>query len=139
MKKIIILIIIFFLQSNLCKSQIYDTVHFYDTSSFYNLTKDYIRYFKDEGFYHSIINITDTNKVFMLCADTSFKKGNLEFSIYRNTEDSTQNTATVKNRIPYCFWLFGYSVRKNMWTEYYLDENKQKLSKNIFVILSTSY
>ena len=81
----------------------------------------------------------DTSKVFMLCADTSYKSGFNKFAIFLNSNDTSQNVAEVKNRVPYCFWLFGYSIHSR-WDNAaeYLDDNKKVLSKKIFVIMSVS-
>lgn len=77
----------------------------------------------------------DTLKVIMFCADTSFKEGT-EFQLFFNSRDTaTDVDVSVKNRIPLCFWLFGYEIRNAAWSSY-LDENKKPLSKKIMVWMS---
>lgn len=95
--------------------------------------------------------VLDTIKVIILVCDTTPTKFDTKFTIYRDETNGYKIGESI-NHVPYVFWKTAYSVREkhcciNGYTgiyalyqpepyyihQYYLDDKKQSLSKNIIV------
>lgn len=72
---------------------------------------------------------TDTIPVIMLVCDTMLIPGSVTILFLDQMSNQPYEAGNVKNRIPYCWWQFGYYIRYSG----YLDENKKPLSPSIVV------